>query len=101
MLFQFFAAYFHEDFLDEASTPSEVVSRFVNEGGPGFDLRKLSQEIVAYVDEHQDEKELGKALVAELGCYYAPMSQGISTRAWLLDVAAQLSRSVVVDGNSD
>ena len=91
-LHQFFAGYFHEDWPLEADSPDEVVSAFVRQPEAGRDLGELSGSIVAFVEDHPNDDELDAALFKELGCYYSPRAGGISTRSWLLGVAAKLTR---------
>ena len=91
-LHQFFAGYFHEDWPLEADSPDGVVSAFVRQRGDARELEQLSSSIMAFVDDHPNDDELGEALFKELGCYYSPIADGISTRSWLLGVAAKLMR---------
>ena len=89
-LHQFFGAYFHEDWSLGADSPDEVVSAFIRERGDARELEQLSSGIMAFVEQYPEEDELGEALIKELGCSYLPLADGISTRSWLLGVAAKL-----------
>lgn len=89
VLFQFFAAYFHEDWSIEADTPDQILAKFVRQNDE-FQRDNLSRYISAFVHDHPDDRELGEALYKDLGCYYDPNSDGISARSWLLAVAAKL-----------
>lgn len=91
-LHQFLGAYFHEDWHLEADSPEQVLSEF-RKSKTGPELHELSRIIAAYVHEHPDDEELGEALFLELGCYYSPHAVGLSSRAWLLGVAAKLAAS--------
>jgi hypothetical protein len=89
-LFQFFGAYFHEDFLLEAATAEEVISNYVRSRKGQPELHELSCGILDFIHDHPNDADLARALFEELGCYYSPGSLGLSPRKWLLDVAAKL-----------
>jgi hypothetical protein len=82
----FFAAYFHEDWTEEAESADEVVVKFaaVLEANR---LRALSASICEFTQQFTDDEELGQRLFRDLGCYYLPASDGMACRSWLLHVA--------------
>ena len=91
-LHQLFAGYFHEDFYVEFGSASQALSAFIRQHRSDADFVGLARDIVAYVDEYPDDDTLDEALFKELGCYYLARADGISTRSWLLEVAARLER---------
>lgn len=92
-LYQFFAAYFHEDWPVEARSPDDVLSRFIRQT-PTDELRQLSRNVMAFVEDHSSEDELDEALFKELGCYFSPRLAGVSVKQWLMDVASTLARPI-------
>ena len=88
LLFQFFGAYFHEDFVLEGK-PQEIVERFIKDTAPDQRMA-IGRAIVKYCDALPTDSELREKLFRELGCYYDPTADGMSEREWLLGVAARL-----------
>ena len=86
----FFAAYFHEDWLVDAAGPDEVISAYLNDGPTRDELLGLSDSILRFADGGLDDARLEQALFAELGCYYQPSIDQVSARAWLEQIATTL-----------
>lgn len=87
---QFFGPYFHEDWDIVFGTPDQALSAALRSHEDASEREKLSRSIVTFVLEHPDDQKLTEALFKELACSYYPLGDGISTRAWLLSVAAKL-----------
>jgi hypothetical protein len=64
---------------------------FLRVGWSAEELHALSRAIRAYAAHHKDDGDLERALFEELGCYYQPSAEGISSHAWLESVAATMS----------
>ena len=86
----FFAAYFHEDWTQDAASPSEVISAYLSAGPTPDELRNLGRAILRFADSGLDDARLELALVAELGCCYQPSADKVSARAWLKEIAASV-----------
>lgn len=86
----FFSAYFHQDWPEEAEDPAQVISLYLAERPGAEELRGLAKQIRSLVDSYTDDDELEHALLSELGCYYLPSADKVSARAWLQDVACTL-----------
>jgi len=85
----FFASYFHEDWLVEANDTAQVVSRYLAEVWNAEERRGLSNQITRFIDIYANDVALEEALFSELGCYYQPSADGISARVWLQDIASR------------
>lgn len=88
---QFFSSYFHQDWRYDTQTATEVVNEYKRTASPS-DIKRLREAIINYLAQ-KDEKTLKINLESELGCYYLPSADGISTRAWLEKVAEILAES--------
>jgi len=87
-LFQFFGAYFHQDW-DYEGSPDEILSSFIQQHHAPKELADLADRIDAYVEARTDDA-LAAALSTELGCSYVPSADGMTARDWLRHVAARL-----------
>lgn len=87
---QFFGAYFHQDWDIEYGTPEQTLSAAIR--GHEAQREELSRLVELFVEEHPDDEGLEQALWRDLGCEYLTSADGISSRAWLLDVAAKLAQ---------
>jgi hypothetical protein len=87
----FFSAYFHQDWPEEAKDPAQVISLYLAQRPGAEVLRGLAQQIRRFMDSYTDDDELEHALFSELGCYYQPSADKVSARAWLQDVACTLA----------
>jgi hypothetical protein len=57
-------------------------------------MRRVVEGIADLLQRPISDGELGDYLFKKLGCYYLPSADGLTNRAWLKAVAAQLLRSV-------
>ncbi|SRR6266851_374752 len=89
LLAQFFGGYFHEDWKLDAKSPSEVVDAYRKDFNSEQRL-VLSKAILEYSQSFCLDSELRSGLFHELGCYYDPSADGLSTRDWLQSVSSQL-----------
>jgi hypothetical protein len=88
-LFQFFAAYFHEDWSVDAASPDDVIDSFIA-AHTGSECAHIASLIDAFAAAVLDDQALERALFAELGCYYVPTADAQSTRGWLQRVSGRL-----------
>jgi hypothetical protein len=89
----FFAAYFHEDWIRDARNPVEVAAQFVRDSSSA-DVLRVAQGIEEFVARRDSEEVLRLDLFRELGCYYLPSVEGKSVRQWLGEMARLLRESV-------
>lgn len=89
LLFNFFAAWFNQDWGCDYDTAQAVVNDYMRTAEPG-EIRELGDAILDYLKCFTSDEELEKRLLADLGCYYYPGGEGLSTKAWLTAVADQL-----------
>ena len=87
VLFQFFAAYFNEDWPYDASTPDEIIDRYIPMH-PREQRLHLAGLIEMFIAERDDDS-LKRALFEELACYYVPEADG-QVRSWMEHVARRL-----------
>jgi hypothetical protein len=83
----FFAAYFHQDWRQEADTPEQVISMYAADVSDPVTIDTLVDGIGAFIADQPDDDDLANALFREMGCYHSPKALGRSTREWLLHVA--------------
>ena len=95
-LYQFFAAYFHQDWDLEADDWQGVVDNYVNEDPTAAPLRTLAQEIDD-LRGARAEPDLEQFLVRTVGVYYAP--QPLTYKEWLGQVADRLRQQVAAIEN--
>lgn len=86
----FFAAYFHQDWMEDAERPEEVVEQYLATAIPD-EAARLAEDIRAFLESCSDEAELRDRLFRELGCYYDPTADGVAARDWLLQIVSALS----------
>lgn len=95
-LYQFFAAYFHQDWDLEADDWQGIVDNYVNDDPTARPLRTLAQEIND-LRGARAEPDLEQFLVRTVGVYYAP--QPLTYKQWLGQVADRLRDQAVVIEN--
>src|SRR5690242_7638889 len=88
-LFQFFAAYFHQDWGLEADDADGVITRFIDDQADKRQLAGLAALGETYSAAY-DESALGERLHRELGCEYLPTADGMTFHEWLAHVARRL-----------
>lgn len=86
-LYQFFAAYFHQDWDLEADDWQGIVDNYVNDDPTAGPLRTLAQEIDD-LRGARGEPDLEQFLVRTVGVYYAP--QPLTYKEWLGQVSDRL-----------
>lgn len=86
-LYQFFAAYFHQDWDLEADDWQGIVDNYVNDDPTAGPLRTLAQEIDDLRGARR-EPDLEQFLVRTVGVYYAP--QPLTYKEWLGQVSDRL-----------
>lgn len=86
-LYQFFAAYFHQDWDLEADDWQGIVDNYVNDDPTVERLRTLAQEIDD-LRGARGEPDLEQLLVRTVGVYYAP--QPLTYKEWLGQVSDRL-----------
>lgn len=87
---QFFGAYFHQDWDCDASSTRGVVDLYLRATQPD-EARRLAEAIRAYSASFADDAELEHRLSNDLGCEYWPAADGVSVRAFLEQIADQLT----------
>jgi hypothetical protein len=86
---EFFLCYFHPDWRMDAASWAEVVKDFVDTADPGLiagvvsDLREITAETAS-------DDELAATVVREYSLSYEPSDDGLSMRAWLKAILAEL-----------
>lgn len=90
MLRNFCSSYFHEDWGLEADDPDQVMSSYLEEGWDSAELRELAGQILQFAKSYTTDAALEEALLSELGCYYKPSADNISSREWLEQIALRL-----------
>lgn len=88
-LYQFFAAYFHQDWDLEADDWQGVVDNYVNADSTAGPLRTLAQEIDD-LRGARAEPDLEHFLVRTVGVYYGP--QPLTYKEWLGQIADRLRK---------
>lgn len=84
---QFFGAYFHQDWMEDAPDPDHVVQLFIDDQGTSEDLTRLARLIEKYAADDVDDAVLERRLLNELWCYYSPRADGVAVRDWLHHIA--------------
>lgn len=88
----FLAGYFHEDWTLEAAEPDDIIENFVCESGSDGEFMRIADDIDAYLNGKAGANISEDDLVREFGCYYAPSSDGLSSRDWLIHVRDRMRR---------
>jgi phenylalanyl-tRNA synthetase beta subunit len=84
----FLAAYFHQDWMLEQSTPDAVVDYFRDSESPE-QVAATRDDLARLLARDLDDATLGD-VARELGCEYDPTRDGGSWRGWLESVQARL-----------
>jgi len=85
---QFFGVYFNQDWPYEASTPEEIIDRYIASHAREKRVR-VAELIDAFLEESDDDR-VERELFGELGCDYTPDAAGYSPRGWMQHVAQRL-----------
>lgn len=89
-LHEFFAGYFHQDWLEDSATADDVVKVYKSEAS----LEEVSatvKELHCLLADTSAEGELA-SIVDGLGSYCNPQADGLSYRDWLVQVCALLEK---------
>lgn len=93
-LAQLLGGYFHEDWTAEHGTAGDCLDRIMAEA-PVVVRRAAAAEISALLDRDLCESQIRDLLLYEIGCCYAPESDGFEASTWLVDVRRRLLGAVV------
>ncbi|MCV7161688.1 contact-dependent growth inhibition system immunity protein [Mycolicibacterium brisbanense] len=88
-LYQFFAAYFHQDWDLEADDWQGIVDDYVADHPAGERLQALAQEIDG-LRADRSESGLEQFLVNTVGVYYVP--EPVAYKEWLAQIADRLRK---------
>lgn len=97
-LYQFFGAYFRQDWDLEADDWQGIVDNYANEDPAAEPLRTLAEEIDD-LREARPEPDLKQILVYTMGAYYSP--DPLTSKEWLGQIADRLrQQAAAVDGRT-
>jgi hypothetical protein len=92
-LWQFFGAYFHQDWALDDSNWQGVVLGFLKDRSPES-ARDVLHSIRAWLQCPASDADVAKDLYESFGCHYLPQPDGLSNRAWVEQVAEFIARHV-------
>lgn len=79
ILWNFFAAHFHQDWICESETP-------------GWDRGPLSTRCIARTgSDVYDNDAVERILLRDLGCFYSPGAEAMTAKEWLCGIVRILS----------
>jgi hypothetical protein len=84
-----FACYLHQDWATEFDSAADAVSAFIAREPAA--ARTAAHKEIGHLLAHESEEAGLLAEMEKLHCYYWPAGDGLTARAWLTQVAAQLS----------
>jgi hypothetical protein len=79
---QLLGCYFHQDWLDEFES-DEVAIQSIVDAEPQEQIRAGIEEIDLLLAASLSESELRVLLTERMGCYFEPVSKGITYDQWL------------------
>lgn len=85
-LFQFFGAYFHEDWMCEFDLADDVF-RFFLEDSEGCVVQGVIQEIDALLAMNMTENEIRDLLLKKMGCCYCYWNEWQDGNTWLKHIS--------------
>jgi hypothetical protein len=91
---RFLSGYFHEDWMEDAQDPADIVAMFLRDRKDTEDLHTVVRAIHAIVQDDMAEDELASRLFRQYGCYFDARGEGGSNRDWLREVAAQIEQEI-------
>jgi hypothetical protein len=99
-LCHFFGAYFHEDWVLEATDWQGIVDGYVDDEHPSADLlRTLAQEI-DHLTSERTESDVERLVTRTMGANYYPLPE-FTYKEWLGQVAAHLRQHAeAIDGGA-
>jgi hypothetical protein len=88
-LMQLFGGYFHQDWVDEFSTPDDAIAAFKAGASPEsvYSIREELNRMLLLVRHDLEDQQV---LIRELGCYYDPTADGIPIADWLEEVREKM-----------
>ncbi|MGV9803614.1 contact-dependent growth inhibition system immunity protein [Mycobacterium sp. NPDC003449] len=96
-LYQFFGAYFHQDWDLEADDWEGIVDSYAGDHPTAESLRMLAQEIDS-LREARSEQNLEQYLVNTVGVYYGP--EPLTYKEWLGQIADRLRQQAAAIDSS-
>ena len=84
---EFLGGYFHQDWSEDAPTAVAIVERYLSEW-PIEEIPKMLNELNALLAQRDDDV---MQCVMKMGCFYNPVADGISYRAWLNQIVYRLN----------
>lgn len=88
-LTQFFGGYFHQDWVDEFSTPEDAIAAFRN-AAPAETIQSACRELDRLIHLIQQGAEAPQRVLQALGCYYDPSADALVVMDWLEQVRNRL-----------
>ena len=88
-LTQFFGGYFHQDWVDEFSTPEDAIDAF-RTGASTESICSVCEELDRTLLLVQRGSEDPQRVLQELGCYYDPAADGLAVTDWLEQLQKKL-----------
>ncbi len=88
----FIGAYLHQDWPDEYGDPWRALDDFID--SEPTQRATLVTEIHYLLTRIEDESELRRIVVEELGSAYLPEADGWTYRSWLHEVARRASQTL-------
>lgn len=86
---QLLCGYFNQDWMEEASKPSEVVDNFAGTSGlSSDDLQFLAGDLRELAAKHEGRDD--DWLLNDLRCDFDPSGSGLTASEWLRELAQQL-----------
>jgi len=85
---QFFSGYFHQDWCDEFESPDAVLSAY--RSGESRETQLAAKaELDSLKRQNPDETSLAHS-IQRLGCYYDPISDGLTYHEWITSLEFSL-----------
>jgi len=86
---QFLAGYFHQDWVEDAADPDDIIKTFVNDSDNGA-IACVRTELNKLLNQDLSDAELGELLL-QLGSAVHYPAFGMTARDWLTHVRARVS----------
>lgn len=95
-LFQFFGSYFHQDFDLEGDDWEDLVKSFLQHESRDRALA-VSNELRQLLAMKLEDERLSEMLLRDLGSYYDPGPDGLSSTNWLRAMIRYINESLNTD----
>ena len=82
------SGYFHQDWDLDASSPAQIVARFATREPPTAVRNAIAS--IAAILSRRDSEVAAEELLKEVSSQFSPEAFGLTPRAWLQEVRAQL-----------